>query len=303
MKKILAVFSIVIVIVIFFFYLELQPVSSDPTAKPFSINQGEGLSTISLRLQNNHLIRNRLVFMAVALKLGLSHQLRAGIFKLSPSQSTSEIIAQLSKGGNSDYWLKIIEGQRLAELSIPFDDSLEGYVFPDSYLVPQDYQPDQIYSDIIKKNFDKKVEDAKIDATNTQMSDAQIITLASILEREGRSLVSKQEIAGVLLNRLSINMALQIDATVQYARDNHLSTKVFWQPLTSKDSLIDSPYNTYKYSNLPPTPICNPGYDAIYAAYHPIVSDYLYYLTGKDNQMHFTVTLAEHNSNIAKYLK
>jgi len=106
-----------------------------------------------------------------------------------------------------------------------------------------------------------------------------------------------------LLNRLSINMALQVDATVQYARDSQIPhPKVFWQPITKKDLNIDSPFNTYKYPGLPPQAICNPGYDSLYAVFHPIKSDYLYYLTGKDNKMHYAKTLHQHHANIAKYL-
>lgn len=288
--------------VVFFVY-NLKPVSADTSIKNLVINQGDGIKTISLQLQNNHLIRNPYVFIAAAYLSGLDTRLQAGLFKLSPSLSTTEIITKLSQGGNHDYWLKIIEGQRLAELSIRFDNSLEGYLFPDSYLIPSDYQTTQIYQEIIKKNFDRKINEAKIDATNTKMSESEIITLASLLEREGRTLKTRQTIAGILLNRLSINMALQVDATIQYARDSQLSTKDFWQPVNKSDLTIKSEYNTYLNPGLPPGPICNPGYDALYAAYHPIDSDYLYYITGTDNQMHYATTLTDHNSNIAKYLK
>ena len=98
-------------------------------------------------------------------------------------------------------------------------------------------------------------------------------------------------------------MALQLDTTVEYARDSHLSTKIFWQPASATDVHIISIYNTYLHPGLPPGPICNPGSDSLYAAFHPTASDYLYYLTGNDNLMHYAITLKEHNSNIAKYLK
>jgi UPF0755 protein len=304
MKKILAIITIVVIFVIIFFYLQLQPVSTDTSTQNFVINQGESLSTIAQRLEQNHFIHNRWVFILIAYKSGLSQKLQAGLFKLSPSQSTSEIVAKLAQGGNTDYWLKIVDGQRLAELSIHFDDSLEGYIFPDSYLVPEGYLPPQIYTDIIKKNFDKKLASAKVDSTNNDLSDAQAVTLASILEREARTLPSKQMVAGILLNRLKIGMALQLDTTVEYARDSKIPhPKVYWQPASAADVHVVSVYNTYLHPGLPPGPICNPGADSLYAAFHPTLSDYTYYLTGNDNLMHYATTLAAHNANIAKYLK
>jgi UPF0755 protein len=242
--------------------------------------------------------------MIMVYHAGLDGKLQAGLFKLAPSLTTPEIIAKLSKGGSQDYWFKVIEGQRTAELSIKFDSALEGYIFPDSYLIPQDYQAPQIYTDIIKKNFDQKFAGAKTGATNTQLTDDQIVILASILEREARTLPSKQMVAGILLNRLKIGMALQLDTTVEYARDSQLPhPATYWQPATSTDTHIISLYNTYLHPGLPPGPICNPGADSLYAAFHPTSSDYLYYLTGNDNQMHYALTLKDHNSNIAKYLK
>jgi UPF0755 protein len=100
-------------------------------------------------------------------------------------------------------------------------------------------------------------------------------------------------------------MALQIDATVLYVRDSQTRNITnYWKlPITKSDISLVSPYNTYKNANLPPSPICNPGYNSLYAAFHPIESDYIYYITGNDNQMHYAKTLDEHNTNIAKYLK
>jgi UPF0755 protein len=135
------------------------------------------------------------------------------------------------------------------------------------------------------------------------MTDNQILTLASIIEREARTLKVKQGVAGVLINRLNANMPFQSDVTVQYARDSKTKPTDYWKDLDSSDISIISPYNTYKNTGLPPAPICNPGYDSIYAAFHPTQSDYLYYLTGNDNQMHYATTLEEHDSNIDKYLK
>jgi len=299
--KYLGAFVLVLILLFIFFNFLSSPFSTDTTEKDFVVNQGEGAGLIATRLAKNKLIRNNYVFLINSHLLGLNNNLKAGSFKLSPSMSSSEIAVKLSTGGNQDYWLKIIEGQRIAELTEQFDITLEGYIFPDSYLIPRDYTQNQILS-VIKKNFDKKFAQAKLDSSSS-LTDSQIIILASILEREARTLDSKQHIAGILLNRLSINMALQIDATIQYARDSRIKPKVYWTPVTSADLEIKSLYNTYHNPGLPPGPICNPGFDSLYAALHPIESDYVYYITGHDNQMHYAKTFAEHTANIAKYLK
>jgi len=305
MKKLLlySAFSIfgIIVFSFLFFAVNSLPLSSDATPQEFVINQGDSLSSIAARLHGARLIRNPYSFILQAHYLQLDNKLQAGSFRLSPSMSAVEIISLLSSGGSQDSWLKIIEGQRLAELPLDFDPSLEGYLFPDSYLIPDDFTQEEIV-DFISKNFDQKFSQAKIDSNDT-ISDSETIILASLLEREARSLASKQMVAGILLNRINLGMPLQVDATVQYARDSLDTPVSYWQPVTKSDLSINSPYNTYLNTGFPPGPICNPGYDSLFAAYHPLDSNYIYYITDTDNLMHYATTLAEHNQNIVKYLK
>ncbi|MDD4026751.1 MAG: endolytic transglycosylase MltG [Candidatus Shapirobacteria bacterium] len=291
-----------------FLKINTKPVSTNKTTSMFVIEDGQGLVDISEKLKSNSLIRNKYSFLFYSYNLGLNNKLQSGTFRLSPSLSTQEIIIKLSKGGVSDYWLKIIEGTRLEEIASLFPQGLpttakEGYLFPDSYLIPLYFTSDQTL-EVIKTNFDKKFAQAKQGATNQTLTDQEIVIFASIIEREARTLKSKQEVAGILLNRLKIGMALQADASVIYARDSKSKPKNYWQPLKSIEiTSVKSPYNTYQYKGLPPKPICNPGYNSLYAAFHPIESSYFYYITGNDNLMHYAVTLEEHNSNITKYLK
>ncbi|MBP9817693.1 endolytic transglycosylase MltG [Candidatus Shapirobacteria bacterium] len=301
---------------IFWSYTNSLPLSSDNTVKDFVVNQGDGADEISARLQKNKLIRNQYIFLLIARQMGLNNKLKAGQFRLSANLTPSQIITKLTQGGSQDYWFKIIEGSRIEEVASNLPVELktsrpefladvknhEGYLYPDSYLIPESYTTPQVLT-VIQKNFDKKLAEAKAGATNTQMSDSEIVTFASLLEREGRSLKSKQEIAGVLLNRLEIGMALQIDATVQYAKDSKFTQKDYWLPISKADLSINSPFNTYLNPGLPPSPICSPGYNSLFATYHPITSDYLFYITGNDGLMHYAKTLDEHNQNIAKYLK
>lgn len=295
-----------------------QPVSSsDDSSKIFAIKSGQGIKSIAQSLENSKLIKNKYVFLYYTYSLSLNKKIQAGNFKLSPNLTTKEIAVKLTQTGVTDYWVKILEGLRVEELINIFPDdssiksadfikavkSKEGYIFPDSYLIPQYFTLDQILS-TIQTNFDKKFAQAK-DQTASELTDQEAVIFASLLEREGRSLTSKQIIAGILLNRLSINMPLQIDAAVQYARDSqNKNISQYWQPVTSAQiKEIESTYNTYKNTGLPPRPICNPGYNSLYAAFHPTESDYLYYITGNDGIMYYAKTLSEHNANISNHLR
>lgn len=320
LKKIFILFLIIVLLCVVgffgFFYQNNQPVSSDETDKIFTIKSGEGIKSISQKLQDAGLIRNKYVFLYYSYRLSLNQKIQAGNFKISPNLSPKDIAIKLTTAGITDYWLKILEGLRVEELTdaFPQDSSVksadfvkavktkEGYIFPDSYLIPQYFTLDQILS-TIQTNFDKQFAQAKLDKTST-ISDADAVILASLLEREGRLLKSKQMISGIIFNRLKKGMALQIDATVQYARDSQSkSITKYWQPVTSDQiKQTNSSFNTYQNTGLPPRPICNPGYNSLYAAFHPIESDYFYYITGDDGVMYYAKTLDEHNTNIANHL-
>ena len=322
MKKILPILLIFVALLIMagiaFISINSQPAPNQKSSTvSFIVKKGEGISSLSQRLESTGIIRNKYVFIFYARQLGLANKLKAGKFDLKTDVNVQQLIEQLVKGGTLDYWVKIIDGSRLEEVSvvIPSDASFTpkefevkakeklGTLYPDSYLIPNNYSADQVI-ELIEKNFDKKFNEAKVGATNLTMTDQEIIILASLLEREGRSLESKRNIAGILLNRLKLGMPLQVDASVQYARDSKIPRpKTYWEPALKADLSINSPYNTYKNVGLTPTPICNPGYNSLYATLHPIESDNIFYITGNDNKMHYAKTLDEHNTNVAKYLK
>jgi len=320
MKKLLIFFLVLLFLAsifgIIFVKLNLSPASLDSKNKIFVVKEGDGVETISKNLKKEGLIKNQYAFLVYTIVTRQNDKLQSGNFRLSSSLSVPEIIKKLSSGGISDYWLKIIDGSRLEEIAklfptgIPFNSQdfltkyklKEGYFFPDSYLIPSYFNLDQTV-EVINKNFVEKFNKAK-ENSNSNLIDEDIVILASLLEREGKSLESKQLIAGVIINRLNLGMPLQIDATVQYARDSFSkNTTIYWQPLIKQDLEINSPFNTYKNQGLPPRPICNPGYNSLFAAFHPTPSDYVYYITGNDGKMYYAKTPDEHNSNIAKYLK
>lgn len=177
----------------------------------------------------------------------------------------------------------------------PKNLSLEGYLFPDTYRVYKDAK----LEDIIKKmldNFDHKVTSEMAGGIENQGKKLyDILTLASIVEKEAKTLEDKKRVGGVYYNRLDIGMALQADPTV-----NYITEKITDRP-TYEDIETDSFFNTYKYPGLPPGPICNPGLDSIMAAIYPEKNDYMFFLNTPEGDMIFSKTLAEHVKNREKY--
>lgn len=300
MKKIFLLSFIFLLLSLFVCYWLYLPASNTVSNRSFIINQGDSLKTISLRLHKNKFTKNKYAFFVYAYLSNKSKDIKAGGFKISASDNLSQILAKLTTGGSHDFWLKIIPGYRIDEITskFTFDPSLEGYLYPDSYLIPNYFTASDTIL-LIKQNFEEKISTIGINPATA----GQIVTLASLLEREAKTKVDKQIVAGIINNRLKIGMALQIDATVQYARDSKTHPAKYWQQLTKSDLKIISPFNTYINAGLPPSPICNPGLDSLFAAVNPTPSDYLYYLHGTDGVMHYAKTLSEHNQNIAKYLK
>jgi len=175
--------------------------------------------------------------------------------------------------------------------------NLEGYLFPDTYRVTAEDTPTEVIERLLA-NFARQVTpELREEAINNGRSLDQIVTMASIIEREVISDDDMATVSGVLWKRYDEETGLDADATVRYALGK-------WKgPLTYQDLQIDSPYNTRRYRGLPPGPISNPGIRAIIAAIRPELSDYYYYLSTPEGQTIFSKTNDEHNANKAKYLK
>jgi UPF0755 protein len=173
---------------------------------------------------------------------------------------------------------------------------LEGFLFPDTYRLMKNFTAEDLARKILA-NFSTKIAslDADIKASGHSLFD--IITLASIVEREVRTSKNRAMVADIFRRRLKIGMPLQSDATV-----NYITRKSALQP-TIDDTKIDSPYNTYKYAGLPLGPICNPGSGSINAVLHPEPNPYWYFLTTLDGNIYYAKTYEEHLRNKAKYLK
>lgn len=294
----------------------MSPVdSADKTPELFVVQKGEGVKSIAFRLAGERLIRSSTGFFVLVKLMGIDDQLEAGDFRLNKSMSAKDIATELTHG-TLDVWVTTLEGWRSEEiaqkinkdLDIPETEFLkyqkEGYMFPDTYLLPRDASASAIVK-IFRDTFDKKITDQmRIDAQKSGLTFDNVIILASIVEREGRTDSDRPVIAGILLQRLKARWPLQTDATIQYALGYQPLEKTWWKKnLSDSDKKIDSPYNTYRNPGLPPAPIANPGLASIKAVIYPTETGYWYYLHDKNGDVHYAATIEEHNENIAKYLQ
>ena len=302
----------------------------------FVVKKGDGVKSIAEKLQQEKLVRSPLVFRVLVVREGLTKKIQAGDFRLNRGMTTMEIIWELTHG-TLDIWITIPEGWRREQIAeaissqftrLPSPGSeatggqavhssqfleetqeLEGRLFPDTYLIPKGATAEMIVN-VFLENFDKKFDSELRQETERQgLTVDQVLTLASLIEREVKTDQDRPIVAGLLFNRLEAGMALQIDATVQYSiatRNSQLVTRnsINWWPknLIKEDLKIDSPYNTYINKGLPPGPICNPGLASIKAVIYPQTTDYWYYLSDSQGQIHYAVTYEEHLENVRKFL-
>lgn len=177
---------------------------------------------------------------------------------------------------------------------------IEGVYAPDTYLIPVGEKPSVVATRLIAK-FNEGFAPYLPEFTAKNIKWTSALTLASIVQREAANVADMPLIAGILWNRLNQNMMLDVDATLQYIRGN--TGNGWWAPISIADKQIDSPFNTYEHTGLPPHPISNPSLDAINAVLNPATTDCLYYLHDGNHVTHCATTYAEHQTNIQLYLK
>ncbi|MDH7476646.1 MAG: endolytic transglycosylase MltG [Microgenomates group bacterium] len=311
----LFLFSILVIFAFLVYKEGTLPVNKqDQTAKIFVIKKGESLTSIVNNLSREGLIRNKIVFYLIVKKMGIEKKIQAGDFRLNPAMNAYQI-AKILTHGTLDVWVTIIEGLRKEEIATIIAKNLdlpelefvklapEGYLFPDTYLIPKTATIEAVIK-ILTNNFNKKYQPLREKAKAKGFTDDEIVTLASLVEKEAKYEKDRLKVASIILKRLKNNWPLQIDATIQYALGYQSEEKSWWKKNLTKDDLkIDSPYNTYTHTGLPPGPICNPGLASIKAAVNADENTpYWYYLSDKKGGMHYAVTLEEHNKNIATYL-
>jgi UPF0755 protein len=319
----------------------LAPVDpQDSTKQVVTVAPGSTAASIGTTLQQRGLVRSAVVFRLAADQAGVGTSLAAGDYELSRSMSTNDIIQILSRGQVKRGLLATIpEGWRAEQIadrleatgfasredflravaapaSVPGFEvvatasapRLEGYLFPETYEVPQKVSGARA-AELMVRMFSQRVGDPLRLQNDSKLTTAQVLTLASIVEREAKQPAERPTIASVYLNRLAADMPLQADPTVQYAlasRDGPAASAYsYWKDLKPSDLQIESPYNTYMVSGLPPGPICNPGEASIRAVLQPEKTDFMYFVATTDGSgTHlFARTLSEHNANVAKVNK
>jgi len=269
--------------------------------KLFLVEKGDGLFQIAENLEKEGLIKSKFFFDFYVLIKGGQNKLRAGEYFLSPSMNITEIARKIILGEIAKIIVTIPEGftvkqieERLG-LKLPGTD-LEGFLFPDTYQFPLRVSGEEAVK-IMRDNFEKKFTPYRNEVSGAGLTTFEIITMASLIEKEVQTLEDRQIVSGILWKRRNHSIPLQVDATITYITGKR-TTKV-----SIEETKIDSPYNTYKYLGLPFGPICNPGLESIRAAVYPEDSNYWYYLSTPEGETIFNKTLEEHNAAKAKYLK
>jgi len=278
--------------------------SSDAAAKPFRVERGSSAREIAAALSREGLIEHpRLFLFWVRLGGSRTPAIRPGSYVIPAGRSAREILQQLRKGPQParvtfpEGWMArqmaaLLEANNVVKAAAFMErverDKLEGYLFPDTYVFDQEIPVDTVINRMRQRFQQQLPSDWVARQKVLRLNERQLITLASIVEREARVASERPMIASVYHNRLRKGMRLEADPTVQYALRE-------WKPrLLYRDLEIVSPYNTYRNKGLPPGPICNPGAGSLHAAVHPAVSDKLFFVAQGDGSHYFSRTYQEH---------
>ncbi|MDP3995854.1 MAG: endolytic transglycosylase MltG [bacterium] len=309
MKKYFIFILLIALIVLAGFWLTFSPFSDNATEEvQFSVKKGEGSKDIALNLEKQDLIKWAPIFRLYVLAEGIISDLKAGEYLLSPDMNIPQIADKLARGDVIKISVTIPEGFTVKQIEdkLGFElsgDNLEGFLFPDTYQFSFGFSAEEVIEKM-RDNFERKLDgELRDEITRQNKTVLQIVTMASLIEKEVVNLQDKKLVSGILWKRLETGMPLQVDATLVYLSEQEKWT--FDETLKGLASFkeIDSAYNTYKYLGLPPGPICNPGLESIIAAVYPAESSYWYYLSTPEGETIFNETLQGHNSARAEYFR
>lgn len=316
-KKIFLVILIISILALLAFFYASRfvqtPPENFPINKPIVIEKGTGLRAAVKQMRNEGVIRSEMALFFYMLSVHRDESIKAGTYIFTQPINLHDLSFELIQGNNVNNLIRFThtEGETVAKIAARAKETIkdfdadrflafalptEGKLFPETYLIPENYPADELYV-LMRNKFDEEIKLLETKITDSELSLDEIIILASIIEREANTSESKHLVSGILQNRLASDMYLQVDASLEYILDKPLSE------LTPEDLKIDSLYNTYLYKGLPPTPIGNPGLESIMAVLEPTSSDYLFYITGTDGEFYYAKNFEEHKMNVAKYLR
>jgi UPF0755 protein len=306
-------------------------------AKDFFINLPIGNKSIEIEipkgtnfrqaieiLSKNGLIRDKTLFILIGRISGLDRKIKAGYYSIHGSVSPFDIFQMLREGQIIEYEITIVEGDSLREIAEKLSEkniigkedfiklssdeeflasheidapTIEGYLFPDTYKVPKGMDPNEAIEMMIARMREKYTGELKVRTSELGLSEREVLTLASIIEKEAISPKERPLISAVYHNRLRKGIPLQADPTVIYG------IKSFGKVITAEDVRRKTPYNTYMFKGLPPGPIASPGIKSILAALYPAKVPYLFFVSNNDGTHSFSVTPEEHKAAVELYRK
>ncbi len=310
LRSVTQIFFILVMIASIAWVILISPPIAFDEGVIVTITKGESVKEIARHLKQSNIIQSEVLFTNLVVFSNLDSRIVAGDYAFDTKSNMLGVIKRISSG---DYNIEakrvtIPEGTTIVEMSRIFADMFynitpedfmnvastsEGYLFPDTYYFPENVRSDEIVQKL-KLTFDEKIAEHP-EILRSVYSLADIVTMASIIEKEATR-DSMQEVSDILWGRIEAGMALQVDAGFVYERGKHTFE------LSREDLMEDSPYNTYTNKGLTPTPISNPGLQALLAAAFPQPTDNVYFLTGYDGEMYYAQTLKEHEENKDLYL-
>ncbi len=330
---VICIFSLIMAIVSIIYIKKsvTTPLSRIANPKIINIPKGSDLKSVSSILKRDGIIEDTMAFNLLAKYKSAEGNLKAGEYQLSPDMPPSQILNLILEGKVYQYPVTIPEGYNIFEIAsllnkkgladrekfvlLAFNrdfieslgieaNNLEGYVFPDTYYIHKGMDESAIINKMVDTFRKIVLNEITDEYKKTGLTIHQLITLASLIEKETGNEAEKPIISAVFHNRFKKRMRLQCDPTVIYALllKGLKEKKIIYDGNIRKEDLsIDSPYNTYRYAGLPPGPIANPGKPSIHAAIHPSVSKYIYFVSKNDGSHHFSSTIEEHNRAVRTY--
>lgn len=284
----------------------IRPPIDFPTGTLITIEEGTSIQAAANLFEEEDVVQSSGLLSLLTRTFSTSG-VHSGTYSFERKLSIFSVLERITTGqtGAPQIRVTIPEGSTTRNMAAIFSDAIpgfdsehfrelagskEGYLFPETYIVAPGITEEALIA-LMEETFDEKIQEIQEEIDAFDASLHEVITMASLLEREARQFETKQKVAGILYRRIELSIPLQVDAVFGYIYDRDTFSPTF-------DELeIDSPYNTYENLGLPPGPIASPGLESIQAALSPIESPYLYYLTGSDGLMYYGRTFDEHVEN------